>query len=409
MTEPTHREDPPAFPMARTCPFDPASQYAELRAERPISRIELPTGQRPWLITRYEHVRKLAADPRISSDRSHPNFPLPAPPVSRSQTRNLNKALIGLDPPDHNAARRMVAAEFTVKRVQSLRPRIQQIVDGCIDELIAAGPGSDLVRHLSLPVPSLVICELLGVPYADREFFQSRSGRLLRGTLSPDERAESARELTDYLGTLVTAKEREPADDLLGRLIVRNRETRVLDHDLLVGMALLLLIAGHETTANMISLGTVGLLENPGPLAELKAGPHLVGTTVEELLRYFTIVDALFRVAVEDIDIDGVTIRAGEGVVLGLGSANRDAEVFGDADELDIHRGAQHHVSFAYGIHQCLGQHLARTELEIVFGTLFARLPDLGLAVPARELPYKNDAIIYGVYEVPVTWSTTSP
>lgn len=393
------------FPMKRTCPFAPAPRYAELRADQPISRVMLPTGQTAWLVTRHEHVRRLLTDSRISSDRAHPNFPVPAC-IDREAVKNSNfaSALVGLDPPEHSVSRRMVIPEFTAKRIQALRPRIQKIVDGCIDDLIAAGPGADLVQRVALPVPSMAICELLGVPYSDRDFFQARSEGMLRHSTPPEERNRSLKELTEYLDALVTAKGREPGDDLLGRLIVNNREARVFDHDRLVGMALFLLIAGHETTANVISLGTIGLLNEPSTLAELKADPAVIGTTVEELLRYFTVVDSLYRVATDDIEIGGVTIRADEGVVLGLGSANRDDDAFVNADELDIRRGARNHVAFAYGVHRCLGQNLARMELEVVFSTIFVRLPHLKLAMATKDLPYKEDAGVYGVYEIPVLW-----
>ncbi|MFJ8861724.1 cytochrome P450 [Streptomyces sp. NPDC102451] len=212
------------------------------------------------------------------------------------------------------------------------------------------------------------------------------------------------RELRDYFGELVTAKEADPGDDVLGRLIVKNRGTKVFDHDALVGIAMLLQLAGHETTANVISLGVVGLLQNPDQLAALTADPGLAPQAVEELLRYFTVLDTVYRVAVEDIEVDGVGISRGDGVILALGSANRDETVFPGPDRLDIERSHHGHVTFAYGVHQCLGQNLARLELEVVLSTLFARLPDLRLAVPVEKLPFKEHSDAYGIFEVPVTW-----
>ncbi|GAA3520077.1 cytochrome P450 [Actinocatenispora rupis] len=364
---------------------------------------QLPGDQRTWLLTRHEDVRAALADPALSSNRRNPGFPLRAfgvrPPADFPQP------MIGLDGAAHSAARRPVISEFSVPRVHALRPRIQQIVDEAIDTLLAAGQPADLVRYLSLPVPSLVICELLGVPYADHEFFQSRSARLVNRAVDPDERMAAATEVREYLDGLVTEKEREPGDDLLGRQILRARADGTEDHGGLVSLAFLLLIAGHETTANMISLGTLALLTHPDQLGLVRDDPATTPLAVEELLRYFSIVDSgTARVAVADTEIGGQPIAAGEGVIaLGL-AANRDPQVFERPDDLDVTRGARHHVAFGFGPHQCLGQNLARAELTIVFDTLLRRVPTLALAGGVEDIPTKQDATIYGCYELPVTW-----
>ncbi|MEK6440929.1 cytochrome P450 [Pseudonocardia sp. T1-2H] len=393
----------PTFPMQRTCPFSPPAEYGELREATPITRALLPSGRHAWLVTRHADVRAMLADPRFSSDRRHPDFPrlikFPQPSL------NFTPSLIGMDPPEHGPARRAVVGEFTVKRIQALRPRIQEIVDDCIDAMLAGPRPTDLVQALSLPVPSLVICELLGVPYADHEFFQSRSKLLFSRTTSPQARQVGIDELRSYLDDLVTGKEREPSEDLLGRQVLRQRQTATEDHAALVSLAFLLLIAGHETTANMISLGTVALLENPEQLAIIRADPGNTPAAVEELLRYFTIVDtATSRLALEDVELGGVHIRAGEGVIALGNAANRDPEAFEDPDALDVERGARHHVAFGFGAHQCLGQNLARTELQIVFDTLFQRIPQLRLATAVGNLPFKDDVVIYGLHALPVTW-----
>lgn len=395
------------FPMRRRPPFDPPARYAALRDEAPVVRAMLPGGQPAWLVSGHENVRRILTDPRVSSDRFAPGFPTVVP-ITEAQRRRaaFGRSLIGTDPPVHTDQRRMLITEFTVKRVQALRPRIDEIVNERIDAILAAGAGNpvDLVKELALPVPSLVICELLGVPYADRDFFQGRTKVLIRRSTAPADREVASTELNDYFERLITAKEADPGDDLLGRLIVRNRETGVFTHDLLVGLATLLLLAGHETTANVIALGTLALLEHPEQRAALVADPDLAPATVEEMLRFLTIVEAGFRVATGDIEIGGVTIKAGEGIVALGASANRDDAAFTDPDHLDIARGARHHVAFGYGIHQCLGQNLARMELDIVFRTLFRRIPTLKLAVDLAKLPFKDDAFIYGVYELPVSW-----
>jgi cytochrome P450 len=393
----------PSFPMQRTCPFSPPAEYGELREKRPIAHVLLPSGRHAWLVTRHADVRAVLTDPRFSSDRRHPDFPrlikFPQPSL------NFTPSLIGMDPPEHGPARRAVVGEFTVKRIQALRPRLQEIVDDRIDAMLAGPRPVDLVQALSLPVPSLVICELLGVPYADHDFFQSRSKLLFSRTTSPQVRQSGIDELRSYLDDLVTGKEREPSDDLLGRQVLRQRETGTEDHAALVSLAFLLLIAGHETTANMISLGTVALLENPEQLAIIKADPGKTPAAVEELLRYFTIVDtATSRLALEDVELGGVHIRAGEGVIALGNAANRDPEAFDDPDALDVERGARHHVAFGFGAHQCLGQNLARTELQIVFDTLFQRIPELRLATTVGDLPFKDDVVIYGLHALPVTW-----
>jgi cytochrome P450 len=393
----------PTFPMQRTCPFSPPAEYGELREATPITRALLPSGRHAWLVTRHADVRAVLTDPRFSSDRRHPDFPrlikFPQPSL------NFTPSLIGMDPPEHGPARRAVVGEFTVKRIQALRPRIQEIVDDCIDAMLAGPRPTDLVQALSLPVPSLVICELLGVPYADHEFFQSRSKLLFSRTTSPQARQVGIDELRSYLDDLVTGKEREPSEDLLGRQVLRQRQTATEDHAALVSLAFLLLIAGHETTANMISLGTVALLENPEQLAVIRADPGKTPAAVEELLRYFTIVDtATSRLALEDVELGGVHIRAGEGVIALGNAANRDPEAFDDPDALDVERGARHHVAFGFGAHQCLGQNLARTELQIVFDTLFQRIPALRLATTVGNLPFKDDVVIYGLHALPVTW-----
>ncbi|GAA5170596.1 cytochrome P450 [Amycolatopsis dongchuanensis] len=363
-----------------------------------MARVVLPNGRELWALTRLQDIRTMLTDPRFSSDRSHPGFPVLT--GQQQTTTNLRVSMIGMDPPEHGPVRRSVLRDFTVKRVAALRPRIQEVVDEHLDAMLAGPKPADLVQALSLPVSSLIICELLGVPYADHEFFQEQSAKLLRRTAPREELAAALGALQKYLLELVQRKEREPGDDLLTRQLPRYDDQREL-----VGLAFLLLVAGHETTANMISLGTIMLLEHPEALAAIREDPAKVPNAVEELLRYFTIAEyASRRVAVEDVELGGVRIRAGDGV-LPLGAiANRDPEAFDNPDEFDIERGARHHIAFGFGAHQCLGQNLARMELQVVFETLFQRAPSLRLAVPSGELQYKDDGIVYGVYELPVTW-----
>lgn len=393
-----------AYPKARTCPFSAPPEYARLREEEPVSKVPMLGGGTAWLVTRHEDVRKVLTDTRMSADRRRPGFPQLA--AGRNFNSNMPSSMIWMDPPEHTAARRAVLGEFTMRRTEALRSRVQQIVDDCIEEILAAPHPVDLVTSLSLPVPSLVICELIGVPYADHDFFQSRTNPLFHKNTSQETRMRMGMEMRSFLSDLVSAKKREPTDDVLGRQIRKQLDaTGEVDHAAMVSLAFLLLVAGHETTANMISLGVLALLENPDKLAEIVADPTRTPAAVEELLRYFTIIDAgTSRVALEDVEIGGELIREGEGVVALALAANRDPEVFEQPDELDLSRNARGHVAFGFGAHQCLGQNLARMELQIVFDTLFRRLPGLRLAVPVEDLPFKHESNIYGIYELPVTW-----
>lgn len=392
--------EPVALPLTRQCPYAPPTEHLQLRKETPIARVVLPSGMTVWALTRHEDIRAMLADPRFSSDRNHPGFP-----AFTHELIPASLSLFGMDPPEHGPARRAVMGEFTLKRITALAPRIQQIVDERLDALLAGPRPVDLVQALSLPVPSLVTCELLGVPYTEHDFFQTRSATLLSRSVAVQQIQQALGELLSYLEHLITAKEQDPTDDLLGRQIRKQQEKGTVDHQALVSLAFLLLVAGHETTANMISLGVLALIEHPEDLAVIRQDPSRTPAAAEELLRYFTIAEfGTSRVAREDVEIHGVLIRAGEGVIGLSNTANRDPEVFTDPDAFDIDRGGRHHLAFGYGPHQCLGQNLARLELQIVFDTLFRRIPDLRCAVPVEELPFKNDADIYGLHEFPVTW-----
>ncbi|MGP3936863.1 cytochrome P450 [Nonomuraea sp. KM88] len=394
----------PAFPMPRSCPLSPPPEYARLRAECPVSKVVLPDGRTTWVITSYALAREFLADPRASKDTTRPGYPSPAPGF-RAATQGLARGFVFQDPPEHTRHRRMVADEFAVKRVQAMRAYVQEVVDERIDVLMAGERPADLVRELALPVPSLVICELLGVPYDDREFFHSRTAAAVSRSSPPEERVGVLGQLRDYLSELVDRKEREPADDLISRLIDKYRRSGDYDRERIVVTATMLLVAGHETTANMIALGTVALLEHPDRLAELESDSAIMPKAIEELLRYFSIADVgTARVATADIVLGDAVIGEGEGVIALGAAANHDPAAFDHPGELDFHRSGAPHMAFGYGIHQCLGQNLARLELEVVFTALFSRIPGLRLAVPARELPFKDEANIYGIHEVPVTW-----
>lgn len=402
-----------AFPQDRTCPFHPPAAYEPLHAERPLSRVSLFDGRSVWAVTGHAAARELLADPRLSSDRMRPGFPIPNERFARVRARRI--ALIGEDDPRHNAQRRTLIPSFSVKRIAALRPRIQETVDGLLDAMEQEGPPAELVGSFALPVPSMVICALLGVPYDDHDFFEEVSRRLLRGP-KPEDVERAADQLDDYFYELIERKLAFPGDGVLDELIRRQSAEGELDRPELVSLSTLLLVAGHETTANMISLGTFTLLQHPHRLAELRAEGDLTPSVVEELLRFLSIVDGLVRVATADIEVKGVAaanggapgesgvIRAGDGVIFPMSVINRDTEVYASPEQLDWRRANRHHLAFGFGVHQCLGQNLARAELEIALRTLFQRLPDLRLAIPAEEIPFKPGDTIQGMLELPVTW-----
>jgi cytochrome P450 len=302
---------------------------------------------------------------------------------------------IAMDPPDHGRYRKLLTGQFTVRRMNQLIPRIQEIANEQVDIMRGMGSPADLVTAFALPIPSLVICELLGVPYDNRETFQHASVTLLNTTADPEDSLEAWYDLRGMLAEIVEAKRATPADDLLGGLIAEDKLTT----EELVTIAMVLLIAGHETTANMLALGTYTLLHNPEQRAALIDDP---GAAVEELLRYLSIVHfGPVRTALDDVEIDGQVIKAGESVVISLPGANRDPAKFADPDTVDVTRDAHGHVAFGHGIHQCLGQQLARIEMRIGLSALLRRFPSLRLA---GEVTFRDTMAIYGLFTLPVAW-----
>ncbi|MEV7190249.1 cytochrome P450 [Streptomyces sp. NPDC093510] len=405
MAETTNPIESITFPQDRTCPYHPPTGYAPLGEAPPFSRVSLYDGRSVWLVTGRAAARELLVDPRLSADRENDAFPIPTERFAGLRDRRI--ALLGVDDPEHNTQRRMLIPSFSVKRIAALRPQIQATVDLLLDAMVEQGPPAELVSAFALPLPSMVICALLGVPYGDHEFFEEQSRRLLRGPTADDTRA-AREEMDAYFHELIDHKREHPGDGLLDELIHQQLASGALDREELVRLATILLIAGHETTANMISLGTFTLLRHPGRLDELRAGlradPPLMPAAVEELLRFLSIADGLLRVAEADIEIPGGTIRAHDGVVFATSLINRDGTVYDEPQELDWHRADRHHLAFGFGIHQCLGQNLARAEMEVALGTLFERLPGLRLAAPPEDIPFKPGDTIQGMLELPVAW-----
>jgi len=407
----------PDYPMERAarCPFDPPPGLKALQAETPIARVRLSDGTTPWLVTGYDDQKTVLSDPRVSSDASRPGYPIPRAEGSQydraeGEPEPERKApgigFILMDDPEHARLRRMVTAPFMVKRVEAMRPSVQKIVDDLLDVMLDGPKPADLVEAFALPMPSLVISNLLGVHYADHDFFQDNSKVIINRDTAEGERMQAMGNLVGYLDDLVGQKMKEPGDDLLSGLVGRI-ESGDLTRMEAAQIGMLLLIAGHETTANMIALGTLALLEHPDQLRLLQEAedPKLFASAVEELLRYLHIThNGRRRVALEDMEVAGQTVKAGEGLIMANDIGNRDARIFADPDRLDLTRESRRHVAFGFGVHQCLGQPLARMELQVVYSTLYKRIPTLKLAVDIEEIPFKHDASVYGVYELPVTW-----
>ncbi|MEU6788906.1 cytochrome P450 [Nonomuraea angiospora] len=394
--------DLPVFPGERDarCPFDPAPEYAQWRSGGGLRKV-IWQGHEMWAVSRYEDVKTAMTDPRVSADVAAQKG------SAEYHGGVMPKVFPRMDDPEHAVLRRMLTKDFTVKRVNALRPEIEKMAGEFIDTMISGGGPADLVQAYALPIPSLVISLLLGVPYSDHGFFQEITGVLMSRTATEKEKQQANGKIFGYLYELVARKEAEPDDALISRLIQEYLPTGELTRETIAMNSFILLSAGHETTANMIGLGTLALLENPGVLARIRDAddPKVVSGAVEELLRYLTIVHSLVaRVAKEDVEIGGTLVKAGEGLIMNLPAANRDPAFLDNPDILDIDRNSRGHMAFGYGVHQCLGQTLARAELEIALPVLLRRLPTLRLAVPPEEIRFRGDMSIYGVHELPVTW-----
>ncbi|WIX86847.1 cytochrome P450 [Amycolatopsis sp. DG1A-15b] len=399
---------PHGLPMDRDAgPFDPPSALTRLRDARPVSPLVFPDGHEGWLVSGYEEVRQMMADTRFSSRLDLDVIHVPyetGMPAATEPSPQLPGMFIAMDPPDHSRLRRKLTGAFTVKRMKQLEEHIADVVERQLDHLARLAPPVDLVKEFALPVPSLVICELLGVPYADRETFQANSAQFMVREQTLEEKMGAYIALNTYLSELVTSKRADPGEDILSDL-ARHDDLTIEE---LTGAAFLLLLAGHETTANMLSLGTFALLQHPEQRAELHADAELLPGAVEELLRYLSVADIFFRYATEDLELGGETIPKGSTVVVSLLAANHDPRRFENPDTLDIHRNARGLLSFGHGVHQCLGQQLARIEMRAGFEGLLRRFPTLALAVPAEEVKLRTDMNIYGVHELPVTWTAGS-
>lgn len=390
----------PELPMTRECPYHPPAGYEELRARGPVTKVRQFDGRPVWAVTGHSATRVLMSDPSMSVDRFHPNFPMPIPALTQLQSSRTPAigALIRTDPPLHTKQRRDVLPSFTHKKISALKPRIQDIVDAQLDVVLAMDGQADLVEHFTKPAIAMVLSQLLGIPFSDREHFEELTYR----RFDPAQVVDAMSSLTEYLEKLLRAKETEPGDGLLDDL-VEHVHAGTLERDELVRYALVLVIAGQETTANTIALSVLTLLEHPDQLALLREDPSLWPGAVEELLRFLAITGGLSRVATAEIELGDVTIAEGDGLIFLNPGANRDPEQFERPNELDVRRAVRNHLTFGFGIHQCIGQNLARVEIETALRTVFERIPTLRLAAPVEEIGVKQ-GLVFGLAELPVAW-----
>ncbi|MFE0862349.1 cytochrome P450 [Streptomyces rochei] len=394
---------PRDFPIRRGCPFTAPEEYAAMRTDDPVARVTLPTGREAWAVTRYDDVRELLSDPRVSADIRRPNFPALGEGEQEAGARF--RPFIRTDAPEHTRYRRMLLPAFTVRRVRAMRPAVQARVDEILDGMLEAGGPVDLVSAYANAVSTSVICELLGIPRHNLEFFRDVTRISGSRTSTAEQVAEALGSLFGLLAELIAERREEPRDDLISKLVTDHLIPGHVTTDQLLSTLGITINAGRETTTSMIALSTLLLLDRPELLEELRRDPSLMPAAVDELLRVLSVADSIpLRVAAEDIELSGRTVPADDGVIALLAGANHDPEQFDDPGKVDFHRTDNHHVAFGYGVHQCVGQHLARLELEVALDTLVRRVPTLRLAGDRDQVVVKDDSATFGLEELMVTW-----
>ncbi|MGV9982233.1 cytochrome P450 [Micromonospora wenchangensis] len=403
MTETTtHTTSARPYPFSEPYRLDIDPLFAGLRRDEPLVRVQLPFGEPAWLATRHADVRTVLGDPRFSR----------AAAVGRDEPRSFphqwDVGIIGMDPPEHSRLRRLVAKAFTARRVEELRPRTRELADELVTGMIAAGSPADLVAHVATPLPIRVICDLLGVPVADQDRFHTWSEAIVSTTsLRPEVARSYIDQLLSYMAGLIAQRRVTPTDDLIGAMVrARDENADRLTENEVVHLAAGLLAAGHETTVTQIPNLVYVLLTEPDVWQRLVDEPSLVPSAVEELLRFIPLgASAVFaRYALEDVELGGVLVRAGEPVLASIPSANRDDSVFPDADRLDLDRETNPHLAFGHGPHHCIGAQLARMEFQVVLETLLNRTPGLRLAEPPAALTWKRGLLVRGLTALPVSW-----
>ncbi len=391
------------FPFPQPPEFTLPGEFAELRARQPVAEVTLPSGDRAWLVTRYADVRAILADARFSrAAAERPGSP------RMGNTSPGPETILGMDPPDHTRLRRLVAPAFTTRRIEALRPRVEDLANELMRDVVSGDRSADLLAQFTAALPSKVIFELLGVPYADFGTLHGWTDVIFSLSAHTRDEVLTARTgIERFLVELVAEKRAHPADDLLSVLIAARDEQEKLSETELVSFALILITVGHMSTASTLSTALFTLLRLPELLARLYARPGLVPSAIEELLRHntFALTGTQLRVALEDVRLGGVTIRAGDAVLGALGSANHDSEVFARPDRVELTRAGNPHMAFGYGIHHCLGAQLARLEMQEALYALLRNIPDtLRLAVAPAEIELKTGLTARALASLPVRW-----
>jgi len=392
----------PWFPQLRNDPMKPPQAYEQWREQAAVVPAELHSEQRAWVVLRHDAVQEVLQHPGISVDAQHPHFPK----VRKGVTSRANDTMLRhMDAPMHGKFRRMMTGQFTLKRVNELRPELERIVTEAIDGILAAGGPVDLHKEFSLVVPTKVICALLGVDYSHSADIQRLAGITTSASASAEELAAAAGEMYSLLDAIITEQVKEPREGLIGKLITEHMSKGEIEHRQILGQTFMIIIAGHETTANTISMGMLQLFERPDIRERVTQDPSLIPGMTEDMIRMHSLVDGtLSRVAKADMVIGGQEIKDGEGVIVTISAPNFDPRYWDNPYELDIDRNDRNHVSFGAGAHSCMGQNLARAELHLAFEQLLTRIPTLRVADGPDAVQMQNDGFIYGVRRLMVEW-----
>jgi cytochrome P450 len=397
----TARTDARPLPVERRCPFDPPDELSELARQSPISPLTYPDGSVGWLVTGHAEGQQVLVGPQFSARKELQRLPVQWGGQMKRTPAGPGE-FIFMDPPEHSRYRKMLAGQFTMRRMRLLTPRIEQIAEGRLDEMEAAGTTADLMTAYAYPIPSLAICELVGLPYEESPALHEHVLQMFRFESTPQDVRSAGIAIQRTLQQLIRRKRAEPTDDLMSDLVTAGN----LAEPELLRVASLLLIGGFDNTANMIGLGVYALLAHPEQLALLRARPDLIEDAAEELLRFVPSLHiGPVRYALEDVEIAGQLIRAGDVVTLSLPNINRDPRRFTDPDTLDLTRPPTRHLAFGYGPHQCIGQQLARIEMRVAYAALLRRFPHLRLAVSAGEVPMRENIVPYGPRSLPIEWA----